>query len=157
MNELARLASVLHSLRVKLHVAQQSNHPKVFMWSSPWEPTTSTNFLLPTDTDFPTGSADFAGPESADFAGNGNADDLIDIFSSEGGKSFAPSVSDRQTDKCEDNLLLGKLIADCRQVMKNNQDGETTDNHQQTTDNRQQTTDKQTTDKKQVTFNCETN
>ena len=37
MSDLANLAKVLHSLRVKLHVASQSNSAKVFMWSSQWD------------------------------------------------------------------------------------------------------------------------
>ena len=36
MADLANLSRVLHSLRIKLFVASQSNHGKVFMWSSPW-------------------------------------------------------------------------------------------------------------------------
>ena len=38
MADLANLSKLLHSLRVKLHVASQSNNSKVFMWSSPWDP-----------------------------------------------------------------------------------------------------------------------
>ncbi len=37
MADLTNLGKVLHSLRVKLHVASQRNNSKVFMWSSPWE------------------------------------------------------------------------------------------------------------------------
>jgi hypothetical protein len=37
MSELSALSSLLHSLQVKLSVAEQATHPKVFMWSSPWE------------------------------------------------------------------------------------------------------------------------
>lgn len=38
MSELSWLVVVLHSLRVKLQVAEQPrSHPKVFMWSSAWE------------------------------------------------------------------------------------------------------------------------
>jgi len=37
MSELSALSSILHSLNIKLHVAEQKNHPKVFMWSSAWE------------------------------------------------------------------------------------------------------------------------
>jgi hypothetical protein len=37
MADLANLSKVLHSIRVKLFVASQSNNSKVFMWSSPWE------------------------------------------------------------------------------------------------------------------------
>ena len=40
MADLANLSKLLHSLRVKLHVASQSNNSKVFMWSSPWDPPT---------------------------------------------------------------------------------------------------------------------
>ena len=36
MADLANLDKVLHGLRVKLHVASQSNNSKVFMWSSVW-------------------------------------------------------------------------------------------------------------------------
>ena len=37
MADLANLSKILHSLRVKLHVASQSNNSKVFMWSSIWD------------------------------------------------------------------------------------------------------------------------
>jgi hypothetical protein len=37
MSELSALSSLLHSLQVKLSVAEQATHPKVFMWSAPWE------------------------------------------------------------------------------------------------------------------------
>lgn len=37
MNDLSALSSVLHSLQAKLNIAEQKNHPKVFMWSAPWE------------------------------------------------------------------------------------------------------------------------
>ena len=36
MADLSNLSRVLHSLRMKLWVASQSNNGKVFMWSSPW-------------------------------------------------------------------------------------------------------------------------
>merc|ERR1719376_1571027 len=41
MADLCALSSVLHSLQVKLAVAAQKSNPKVFMWSSPWEASTS--------------------------------------------------------------------------------------------------------------------
>jgi len=41
MADLCALSSVLHSLQVKLAVAAQKNNPKVFMWSSPWDASTS--------------------------------------------------------------------------------------------------------------------
>ena len=37
MADLANLSKLLHSLRVKLHIASQSNNSKVFMWSSLWD------------------------------------------------------------------------------------------------------------------------
>lgn len=37
MAELAALSALLHSLQVKLSVADQATHPKVYMWSAPWE------------------------------------------------------------------------------------------------------------------------
>ena len=37
MADLANLSKLLHSLRVKLHIASQSNNTKVFMWSSLWD------------------------------------------------------------------------------------------------------------------------
>jgi len=37
MADLANLAKVLHSLRVKLNIASQSSNGKVFMWSSQWD------------------------------------------------------------------------------------------------------------------------
>jgi len=37
MADLLSLSSVLHSLQVKLVVAENRNNPKVFMWSTPWE------------------------------------------------------------------------------------------------------------------------
>ncbi|MCP3668734.1 MAG: DUF4175 domain-containing protein [Gammaproteobacteria bacterium] len=36
-NIVCQVASLLHSLRTKLSIAGQPNHPKVFMWSSLWE------------------------------------------------------------------------------------------------------------------------
>jgi len=36
MADLSNLSLVLHSLRIKLYIASQRNHSKVFMWSSPW-------------------------------------------------------------------------------------------------------------------------
>jgi len=41
MADLCALSSVLHSLQVKLAVAAQKSNPKVFMWSSPWDASTS--------------------------------------------------------------------------------------------------------------------
>jgi len=105
MNQLAGLAGVLHSLRIKLHVAQQSNHPKVFMWSSPWESAPS-----PPPTHF-------------------------DMFSTQG---------DRQTDKCETEDMLGKLIAD---VMKNN------NLHLSAAENQGASSSSSSSHKKHVTFN----
>ena len=37
MTELSALSSMLHALQVKLSVAEKASHPKVFMWSAPWE------------------------------------------------------------------------------------------------------------------------
>jgi hypothetical protein len=37
MAELSALSALLHALQVKLGVAEQATHPKVFMWSAPWE------------------------------------------------------------------------------------------------------------------------
>ena len=42
MADLANLSKLLHSLRVKLHIASQSNNSKVFMWSSIWDQPTSS-------------------------------------------------------------------------------------------------------------------
>ena len=41
MADLANLSKILHSLRVKLSVASQTNNSKVFMWSSLWDRQTS--------------------------------------------------------------------------------------------------------------------
>lgn len=43
MADLSNMSKLLHSLRVKLHIASQSNNSKVFMWSSLWDsPASST-------------------------------------------------------------------------------------------------------------------
>ena len=52
MADLANLEKVLQSLRLKLHVASQSNNSKVFMWSSVWSlPTHQPQFQLEEDID----------------------------------------------------------------------------------------------------------
>ena len=41
-NIVCQVGSLLHSLRTKLSIAAQPNHPKVFMWSALWEQTQTT-------------------------------------------------------------------------------------------------------------------
>ena len=56
MADLSNLSKVLHSLRVKLHVASQSSNSKVFMWSSEWDAPSPSIFDLQRSSDIPSPS-----------------------------------------------------------------------------------------------------
>ena len=77
MADLANLNKVLHSLRVKLQVASQSNSGKVFMWSMLWDPPPSIQQQEPneatstaaTSTAFDIGDNSFVDETESNFGG----------------------------------------------------------------------------------------